>query len=499
MARLTASTTTAWLTAGVLTAGLLSAAPPATAAVGPSAPTVAPRILASPAVPDGLRLVRTNRSLLGTHTWYQQTVDGVPVVGGWYAVHQTAGGRAVADGRVAVDLLRLPAAARRVVVPARAAVTAVTRRAGAPAYGLATSRGLAVLPADGERPARVVYAVLTVNGRGATLHYVDAGSARVLLRETISQEAAPRRTGRGRVFTPNPVVRLQDQSLRDRKDSASALPRRTYRMVPLDHLHQHTLIGRWVEIINKNRPVRRDHRFRYDRSDDRFEMVNAYYAVERAQEFLQRLGFRGANAQRQRVKTNAFPVDNSFYEPETDRILFGAGGVDDAEDLEVVWHEYGHAIQDAQVPGFGSRAESGAIGEGFGDYLAVTMSQPDSADTRRTPLACVADWDATSYTPGKPHCLRRVDGSKVYPTDIVDEVHDDGEIWSRALWDINQGLGRRRATTLIIEAQFSFTPTIGFVPAAETTVATAQALYGDVAAGVVQQAFADRGILPPPT
>jgi hypothetical protein len=37
--------------------------------------------------------------------------------------------------------------------------------------------------------------------------------------------------------------------------------------------------------------------------------------------------------------------------------------------------------------------------------------------------------------------LRRVDGTKVYPTDWVDEVHADGEIWSAALWNVYRSVG----------------------------------------------------------
>ena len=37
-------------------------------------------------------------------------------------------------------------------------------------------------------------------------------------------------------------------------------------------------------------------------------------------------------------------------------------------------HEYGHSVQDDQVPGFGSSPDAGAIGEAFGDYLAVTVT-----------------------------------------------------------------------------------------------------------------------------
>jgi Zn-dependent metalloprotease len=48
--------------------------------------------------------------------------------------------------------------------------------------------------------------------------------------------------------------------------------------------------------------------------------------------------------------------------------------VDDAEDADVIVHEYGHAIQADQVPGFGAGGDAGGMGEGFGDYLAGTIS-----------------------------------------------------------------------------------------------------------------------------
>jgi len=94
-----------------------------------------------------------------------------------------------------------------------------------------------------------------------------------------------------------------------------------------------------------------------------------------------------------------------------------------------------------------------------------------------------------------PHCLRRLDGDKHYPGDIVGEVHADGEIWSRALWDIRNALGADKATTLIVDAQFDFAVDTTFAAAATATVNAAQSLYGKAAAKVVQQAFTDRGIL----
>ena len=72
--------------------------------------------------------------------------------------------------------------------------------------------------------------------------------------------------------------------------------------------------------------------------------------------------------------TDQHGVDNSFSCDQPDSLRFGKGRVDDAEDAEdaeVILHEYGHAVHDAQVPGFGTSEEAGSIGEAFGDHLAV--------------------------------------------------------------------------------------------------------------------------------
>jgi len=74
-------------------------------------------------------------------------------------------------------------------------------------------------------------------------------------------------------------------------------------------------------------------------------------------------------------------------------------------------------------------------------------------------------------------------------------VHADGEIWSRALWDIRNGLGADTATRIIVEAQFDFAVDTTFAAAATATVNTAQRLAGTAAANTVHQAFVDRGIL----
>jgi Zn-dependent metalloprotease len=439
---------------------------------------------AAPAsVPPDLTRVQSRQSLLGTHTWYQQTYRGIPVVGGYYATHLVGGKLTVDDGRKAVTGLGSTSAG----FSAQRARSAVAGRFGKqPA-----SAQLVVVPGS---PAKLAWKTLTSTGRGTYQTLVDAGSGAVLQEKNTVRQA----DGVGRVFDPNPVVALQDESLTDNDDADGPQIARAYRNEPLTRLNRGAtaLQGAYANNISDS-PVTSKHRvFLFNRSQPGFEQVMAYYSITGAQQYLHRLGFRHVNSEPQDYSTTGLTDDNSFYDPSVDAITFGTGGVDDAEDNEVIWHEYGHAIQDDQVPGFGESAEAGAIGEGFGDYWAVTMSQATSRDTAVTPWACVMDWDSTAYTDTTPHCLRRTDGPKVYPGDLDGEVHDDGEIWSHALWDVNRYLGRTTANRVILESQFFFDPEISMPAAALRTVATALALYGPHSAAKVRKAFHDRGILP---
>jgi len=304
-------------------------------------------------------------------------------------------------------------------------------------------------------------------------------------------------TGSGRVFFPNPVAQLQDQTLTDQNDEDYAALQPAYRTKALTNLDgSGFLSGDWAVIISEtgNPAYSATNSFSYNRHDDEFEQVMAYYWITEAQKYIQSLGFgsrfRAVNKEPQRVRINQWGADNSFATTHKDELRFGKGGVDDAEDAEVILHEYGHAIHFSQNFSFASE-EAGAISEGFGDYWAVTVTQVISPTLDP---ACVADWDSTSYRSTSPHCLRRVDDDLHYPVDLNGEVHHDGRIWSRALWDIRNALGNVKADTVILEAQFDF-PGTTMTELATRTVDTAQNLYGSQAANKVRAAFESRGIL----
>lgn len=438
----------------------------------------------------GLRLVAVKHSLLGTHSWYQQTLSGHRVLGGYLVRHVSSktGAVTVDDGRVAVGGRVAAKATIGRAAATRAALGAVTRAAHAPARadGAAT---LAVRP--GAR-SRLVWDAFAVAKGQDWEALVDASSGRVLSARSTVQFAE------GQVFHPNPVVVLQNESLTDQNNQDIAALQPAYSTVPLDHLDgSGYLRGDFANnILNPNaQAFSPSGEFIYTRNQRGFEQTMAYYDVTTTQEYIQSLGFTDVNNEPQDLRPDGVWYDNSFYSPHDDKITLGRGGVDDAEDEEVTWHEYGHAIQDDQVPGFGRNNSAGSIGEGFGDYWAFTMSQADSPDTATTPLACIADWDSTSYTAGVPHCLRRVDTNHTYADyGPRKDVHLNGEIWSAALHDINLALGRNETNTIVLESQFSFTPKISFKNAAQRTVDAARALFGEPAAQTCIQKFAARDI-----
>ncbi|MDX6369869.1 MAG: zinc metalloprotease ZmpB [Gaiellaceae bacterium] len=328
--------------------------------------------------------------------------------------------------------------------------------------------------------------------------------ALVLVSMSAAKSSSGGATGTGSVFVPNPVQSLGNESLTDQKDSDAAVPAAAYHTVTLTNLDgSGYLRGDWANVSSEtgNAAYSPTNTFVYTRHQDEFEQVMAYYWITESQKYIQSLGFGTkyppVNKESQDVRINQWGQDNSFEtDHPKDEIRYGKGGVDDAEDAEVILHEYGHAIHDGSGFVFGSE-QAGAISEAFGDYWAVDFSDVMAnrlGVPEQEPLACVMDWDATSYTSTVPHCLRRLDSNLHYPNDLDGEVHDDGRIWSQALWTINRSLGHIRADTIILNAQINF-PGTTMVDLANRTVAMAKTLYDNATATKVRAAFQARGIL----
>jgi hypothetical protein len=188
------------------------------------------------------------------------------------------------------------------------------------------------------------------------------------------------------------------------------------------------------------------------------------------------------------------PEDQSWYDPSPDKkdLTFGDGGVDDAEDAEIILHEYGHALQDAIIPGFGQNPETRALGEGYSDYLAASFFATKKKGERKVKIA---EWDAKGYEGGPEECLRRLDSTKHYPEDMEGEEHADGEIWSACLWKVRKALGRTKADTAIIESIFYLNQYADFREGADAVILAEKNLYGGRKKNSLIKIFRDAGVI----
>jgi len=184
--------------------------------------------------------------------------------------------------------------------------------------------------------------------------------------------------------------------------------------------------------------------FIFNRNQDGFEAVNAFYHIDKSLRYInQTLGipcipYQAANAGAVFFDPHAAnSADNSFY--TNGQLQFGEGGVDDAEDADVVLHELGHGIHD-WITG-GGLSQVNGLSEGCGDYWAVSYSRSLNQWANTT-----AEYDYVfSWDGHNPFWNGRITNyGASYNGGLVNQIHTDGQIWSTALMKIWDVIGREK-------------------------------------------------------
>jgi Zn-dependent metalloprotease len=432
-----------------------------------------------------LNLVRSFDSLIGEHFIFEQTYRGIPVYGAQVSIHFDRAGDIVS-----VNNSYQPGVALRSVTPMLNRTDAVGRAVGL-TKNVTSSKSDSTLVVLGLNGTFMLAWRVLVPTDGPTWEtFIDATYGKALIGPRDINRYV---NGTGQVYNVNAVVATHDNSLRDNADSASAVPAAAYRIVSLQGLLGNgRLDGTYASSSNTKKQVfDAGNIFIFDRSNDGFSETMGYYYIDYAERYIQSLGFNNVNNRQQVFAVNRLKIDNSFYSPSSTEISLGLGGVDDAEDAEVILHEYGHSIQDNQVPNFGSSLEGGSMGEGFGDYWAASVGAQFSGGFQDV---CLAEWDATSYSSSNPPCLRRLDGTKHYPEDLAGEVHDDGEIWSAALWQIRGAIGATNSDKVVLASHFLLSPTASFNQGANALVTAGISLgFGNHQLNQMRNILRDRG------
>lgn len=350
---------------------------------------------------------------------------------------------------------------------------------------------------------------------GEGVYDPEAGDLAAALREAAERGARERAApaaagttvaGSAFVFDPDPATTLRDPTLTDTSPASRFLA--AYSRVTLLGLTRHDgavhLVGPWVRLGDFEPPVDApsttpDGIWRARRGDSAFDDAMAYFHIDRNQRYVQSLGYRGDRGIQQGpilVDSNGLRgLDTSHYlRPPLNRIAFGHGCVDDPEDADVILHEYGHAITFAIAPHWGvdrdgdgeSDGDSGAIGEGFGDYWAESYSH-ETRNGATFQVDKVFDWDANHCPPWRG---RRLDVSgPAY--DPARHYHDhepigggtlSDELWSTPLYQSFRqlrrlGVPKRDVDKVILESMFGLVPGFTMRHLAQTTVASARRLF----------------------
>lgn len=361
--------------------------------------------------------------------------------------------------------------------------------------------------------------VVVENGNEPWIHDSDAETGVLVRRLPAFFRAKP-----ARVFDPNPVVTLNAPQLQDSNDSAAAVPGAAYFDVVLPDVEASgPLRGPYVTLVDRQLPAiappLAEEPLLFNREQNGFEDVNAYFHIDRNQRYVQSLGYTGAR------RIAPYPVevdahgangaDDSFFLPSTTeagrgRLIFGEGGTDDAEDADLLVHEYTHALHEWIAPGTfggGFASESRALAEGIADYWAYSAHVAARRASGRDPY-CFADWDARcasddpsqrcSYPPGAD-CLRRLDSTATMADFETGErsgvEHRNGTIWSSALRELHDSIGKTTTDTLVLESLFAVPPGPTFAVMAQRMIEVGELLYGGTYSGAICFVMFARGIL----
>ena len=526
--------------AALAAAALLSSGPtPAARADPPTDPVAVARQhlagrLAAHSADSGdsdFALVDYRESPGGRHVHFQQTIDGLPLSGGYVTVSLGKNNDEVSlvTGRTLANIRPSPATARiahgRAIDIAHRAVGVRGAMRGdvtAEAVYFAVDSSTAIRAWEVRLPA--------LEPLGDWHVVVSAVDGAVLARS--NRMAFDHPAASGEVFDPNPVVSsgaaVPPPSDCDSAENEAGLSDEyfSHTLLGIDS-GQGQLVGEYVDLTapgvtlaykfagQANEP---SHIYSYPCNDVRFEEVVIYYHVDTTQRLIQSLGFTGASAIRA-VPLPAHPHFsvgcNAFYSTENGGYIAFLDGcttdppnqielpVDWAEDADVIIHEYGHALQDDQAAGeLFATAEGQGMAEGFADFLVAAVSADPCMFEWPTavgrdsdpPISCLPSFKNQDFGP-----FRNLVNDLHYPEDVNTDEHVTGLIWGGALWDMAQTFGgdeaaRMKTLTIALQSNFYLNETADFADSAAAVCQADIDLYAGVDLPAIKGVFDGRGI-----
>lgn len=212
--------------------------------------------------------------------------------------------------------------------------------------------------------------------------------------------------------------------------------------------------------------------------DDPFAEIMMYYHISEIHDyFKENFGYKGmdfplyaiVNFQIYISGYDWLPLDNAAYIPKEsfetifgfpqleDSLIFGQGfEIDFSYDADVIAHEYTHAVVGkkrlvsnvADQYGFDNSPLS--LNEAYADYFAASIHDD----------SLIGNYALTAIY--GQNMSRDISKFHKCPDDLIGESHSDGLIYSSALWEIRQSIGKDIADKIIMDSLLTFTEKTNF-------------------------------------
>ncbi len=456
------------------------------------------RFLNGQTTEQGLDLRSTRKSLTGNHYLYRQTVLGKPVYGSQIKVNTDFEGNIVSifHHRLFYEVTTAPefpdaALAHALLNDKEATIEFVETEA---VWWPVEERLVPALKATwGSETGD--YEELILGASGEVLMERDR------LVYACSPHVVVDTPATGMVFSPDPLTTASvgyGAPYTDRGDSNYTLINNERIAVTLDVTYngsEYVLENDFIQVRDFSSPnilpaTSPTPNFSFTRGEDGFEDVMVLYHITEYQLYLRSLGFNNLVDYQIHVDAHGFNgADQSSFNASANppRLTFGEGGVDDAEDADVIIHEYGHAISNSAAPGTNLGTQRNALDEALGDYLAASYSRALSSFNFND----VFNWDGhNEFWNG-----RVAVSSKTYPNDIVNNIYTDADIWSATIMQIQDDIGREKADRILLESLFGYTAQMTMAQAALLYVQADELLYNGAHRIQICDRFNQRGLL----
>lgn len=235
--------------------------------------------------------------------------------------------------------------------------------------------------------------------------------------------------------------------------------------------------------------------FYFTRDSASFEDVNVMYHITQHREHLSNLGYPNLPSYQIQIDPHALQgSDQSFFSTNNTphRIYMGEGGVDDAEDADVILHEFSHAVIYEAAPSTQITIERGCIEEALCDYFAASYSLSKSEFNS----TLVFNWDSGNGAIWGP--IRSVESTKNYEflSFKTGSYYQNTDIFASSLMRINKNLGRDLADELVVETLFNLTYNTNMPDFAGYMMMMDTLLYNGIHADEIHDAFTERNIVP---